>query len=97
MPTFLRVIDTTQPVYLYIGEVGLSGEIRMVQLIERRLQEASRLGFERAVVPARWKDAGQPGPNGLEIVGVRTLREAVMTIPGMFGGDRDVEAEAVEV
>jgi hypothetical protein len=49
------------------------------------------------VVPARWKEAARPGPNGLEIVGVRTLREAVMTIPGMFGGDRDVEAEAVEV
>jgi DNA repair protein RadA/Sms len=82
---------------VYVGEVGLSGELRMVQQIERRLQEASRLGFERAVVPARWKEAGRPGPNGLEIVGVRTLREAVMTIPGMFGGDRDVEAEAVEV
>jgi DNA repair protein RadA/Sms len=81
---------------VYVGEVGLSGEIRMVQQIERRLQEASRLGFTRAVVPARFTESGQRAPNGLEIVSVRTLREAVMTIPGMFGGERDVGAEAVE-
>lgn len=35
-----------------IGEIGLSGEIRAVRDVERRLEEASRLGFKRAVVPA---------------------------------------------
>jgi DNA repair protein RadA/Sms len=82
---------------VYIGEVGLSGEIRMVQQIERRLHEAARLGFQRAVVPARFTESGQRGPSGLEIVGVRTLREAVLSVPGMFGGDRDVAPDAVEV
>ncbi len=82
---------------VYVGEVGLSGEIRMVQQIERRLQEASRLGFLRAVVPARFSESGKQAPGGLEIVGVRTLREAVMTIPGMFGGDVEAETDALEV
>ncbi|MDQ4045270.1 MAG: DNA repair protein RadA [Chloroflexota bacterium] len=76
----------------YIGEVGLSGDLRTVQHIDRRVQEAARLGFRRAVVPARWKDAGQ-NASGIEVTGVRTLREAVMNIPGMFGGGRDVEVE----
>lgn len=35
-----------------IGEIGLAGEIRPVQGIERRLAEASRLGFRRALIPA---------------------------------------------
>jgi DNA repair protein RadA/Sms len=78
---------------VYIGEVGLSGDVRMVQQIDRRLQEAARLGFRQAVVPARWKDGGRPGPSGLDVVGVRTLREAVMTIPGMFGEGRDVDVD----
>lgn len=34
-----------------VGEVGLGGEIRPVPQLERRLQEAQRLGFRRAVVP----------------------------------------------
>ena len=36
---------------IYIGEVGLSGEIRSVQRIGERLKEAERLGFTRAIVP----------------------------------------------
>src|SRR5699024_8275635 len=36
----------------FIGEVGLTGEIRRVTKIEQRLQEAAKLGFKRAIVPA---------------------------------------------
>src|SRR5690606_19096078 len=77
---------------VYIGEVGLSGAIRMVQQSDRRLQEAARLGFRRAIVPARWKATSNSGLDELEIVGVKTLREAIVTIPGMFGG-RDADPE----
>ncbi len=73
---------------VYIGEVGLSGDIRMVQQIDRRIQEAARLGFQRAVVPARWRESGRRHPENIDIVGVTTLREAVMAIPGMFGGSQ---------
>jgi DNA repair protein RadA/Sms len=70
---------------VYIGEVGLSGDLRMVQQIDRRIQEAGRLGFERAIVPARWKKTGQANPEGIDVVGVQSLREAILDIPGMFG------------
>ncbi len=43
---------SVDPFMVCIGEVGLSGEIRPVSSLERRLREASRMGFKRALVPA---------------------------------------------
>ena len=40
---------------VYMGEVGLGGEVRSVPLVERRLMEASRLGLSSAVIPAKSK------------------------------------------
>jgi DNA repair protein RadA/Sms len=57
-----------------IGELGLSGEVRRVGQLERRLQEAARHGLTRALIPAGTK-AGRP--SGLDVVEVRTLAEAV--------------------
>ena len=57
-----------------IGELGLTGEVRRVGQLERRLQEAARHGLTRALIPAGAK-AGRH--SGLEIVEVRTLAEAV--------------------
>jgi DNA repair protein RadA/Sms len=37
--------------YVFMGEIGLSGEVRMVSQIEYRLKEAEKLGFTRAIVP----------------------------------------------
>ena len=51
------------------GEVGLAGEIRHVQATERRLGEAARLGFKRAVVPMSAPEA----PVGLELLRAGTL------------------------
>jgi DNA repair protein RadA/Sms len=59
---------------LVIGELGLSGEVRRVGHLERRLVEAARHGLTRALIPAGSR-AGRP--SGLEIVEVRTLAEAV--------------------
>lgn len=59
-----------------IGEVGLSGELRTVSQAQRRLTEAARLGFKRAVVPqtlARMKDK----PTGIELIAARTLAQAM--------------------
>jgi DNA repair protein RadA/Sms len=42
---------------LFLGEVGLGGEIRPVGHIDRRLAEAERLGFRRAFVSSRGKTA----------------------------------------
>jgi DNA repair protein RadA/Sms len=59
-----------------IGEVGLSGELRMVGQMQTRLREAAKLGFKRAVVPKRLRKT-EPWPEGIEIVEVRSLKEAV--------------------
>ena len=40
-----------RPDTILIGEVGLLGEIRYVDNIERRLKEAQKLGFKRAIIP----------------------------------------------
>jgi len=59
-----------------MGEIGLSGELRMVSQIDRRLNEAAKLGFRRCVMP---KPARQlaGAPHGLKVVGVRSLSDAL--------------------
>ncbi|HBO34160.1 MAG TPA: DNA repair protein RadA [Anaerolineaceae bacterium] len=59
-----------------IGEVGLSGELRMVGQMQTRLREAAKLGFKRAVVPKRLRK-GEPWPESIEIFEARSLREAL--------------------
>jgi DNA repair protein RadA/Sms len=62
-----------------IGEVGLLGELRAVVGLERRLREAARLGFVRAIVPGSPSQAGIAAIDGLEVVPVGTLRDAIET------------------
>ena len=59
-----------------IGEVGLSGEIRMAPQLDRRIREVTRLGLKRCLIPG---SAGEePGlRSGLEAIPVRTVAEAV--------------------
>jgi DNA repair protein RadA/Sms len=59
---------------IVIGELGLSGEVRRVGQLERRLSEAARHGLTRALIPAGAR-AGRP--SGLEVVEVRTVADAV--------------------
>ncbi len=80
------------PRTVLIGEVGLSGEIRQVSQLERRLAEASKLGFSRAVYP---KGAIANGrtlnlPPGFVAQGAATLQEALelALIPKEGNGDK---------
>ncbi|WP_258724443.1 DNA repair protein RadA [Cellulomonas sp. NS3] len=59
-----------------LGEVGLAGELRPVTGVLRRLSEAARLGFVRAVVPAGSIEPGT-APAGIELLEVADLAEAV--------------------
>jgi len=60
-----------------VGELGLAGEVRRVAQLERRLNEAARHGFTRALIPAGSRAAR---PSGLEVIEVRTLAEAVSAL-----------------
>jgi DNA repair protein RadA/Sms len=60
-----------------LGEVGLSGELRRVPGLDRRLAEASRLGFEVALVPAGSHAARIPG---LRVVEVGTVAAALQAL-----------------
>ncbi len=57
------------------GEVGLSGEVRMVNMADIRVQEAARLGFAAVILPAS-NVKGLKVSKGLEIIGIRSLQEA---------------------
>jgi DNA repair protein RadA/Sms len=66
-----------RPGTVAIGEVGLLGELRSVVGVERRLREAARLGFDRAIVPRPARSGPPAAVPGLEIVAVGSLREAI--------------------
>jgi DNA repair protein RadA/Sms len=81
------------------GEIGLTGELRPVHGLERRLREAQRLGFGRAIVPARTgRHADGPDQSAidLEVMRVRTLREALEAALGLTA-DRRSEAAATVI
>ena len=59
-----------------IGEVGLSGELRMVGQMPARLREAASLGFKAAIVPRRMR-RGEPWPAGIQVIEARSLRQAL--------------------
>jgi DNA repair protein RadA/Sms len=59
------------------GEVGLLGELRGVGGLARRLREASRLGFRRAIVPRTGRGGPAPDAPGLEVVVAGSVREAI--------------------
>ncbi len=61
-----------------IGEVGLSGELRMVGQVSARLWEAAQLGFKTAVLPRNMR-RGEPWPEGIEIIEARSLQQALQS------------------
>jgi DNA repair protein RadA/Sms len=62
-----------------IGEVGLSGEVRAVSQLERRLQEAQKLGFTRCIVPHH-NLKGRRMPMDIKCVDVKEVSEALRAL-----------------
>lgn len=58
------------------GEIGLTGELRAVSAVSQRLNEVRRLGFTKCVVPALCLK-GVRVPDGLEVVAVKSLMDAI--------------------
>jgi len=62
-----------------IGEVGLTGELRPVHTMGQRLSEVRRLGFTKCLVP--YRNSGKLNePDGLELIRVKNIREALAVL-----------------
>lgn len=59
-----------------MGEVGLTGEVRRINLIEKRLKEAEKLGFKKCIIPESNKK-GLKDDFKLDIIGVKDVNEAM--------------------
>lgn len=68
-----RPIDEKMIVF---GEVGLSGEVRAVNMPEQRVAEAKKLGFETCIIPEVSKDMVK-GIKGIKVIGVKTINDAM--------------------
>jgi DNA repair protein RadA/Sms len=64
-----------------IGEIGLSGEIRSVSVLNQRLSEIARLGFHRCVIPAHVRDE-IICPKDLHLIPVKNIGEAIAAVLG---------------
>ena len=62
-----------------IGEVGLTGEIRAVNMIEKRLKEAEKLGFKKCIIPESNKKLLKDSYK-LDIIGARNINEAIRAL-----------------
>ena len=68
-----KLID---PEIVVFGEVGLGGEVRGVNQPEVRVKEAARLGFKRCLLPQQNQEKMR-GAKGIELIGIRTVPEAI--------------------
>ena len=65
-----------EPGDVFLGEVGLSAEVRAVTSVEPRIAEAQRLGFKRCII-AKNNLKGIKKKKGIELIGVETVNEAM--------------------
>lgn len=62
-----------------IGEVGLTGEVRVVNMIEKRIKEAEKLGFKKCIIPESNKKLLKDEYK-LDIIGVKNINEAIKNL-----------------
>ncbi len=62
-----------------MGEVGLTGEVRRINLIEKRLKEAEKMGFKRCIIPENNKKYLEESYK-MQIVGVKDIRQALKSL-----------------
>jgi DNA repair protein RadA/Sms len=69
----------TEATECFIGEIGLTGEIRRVNSIEQRVKEAGKLGFKKIYLPKNNMGDWKP-PKGIELIPVATLGETLRKV-----------------
>jgi DNA repair protein RadA/Sms len=61
-----------------VGEIGLGGEIRSVSQLDKRINEAQKLGFKRMIIPAH--NQRTAGNSKIQLIEVRFLSEALQAL-----------------
>ena len=69
----------TNPQECFIGEIGLTGEIRRVNRIEQRINEVAKLGFTKVYAPKNSLN-GLKVPDNIQIIGVTTIGEVLKKV-----------------
>ena len=69
----------TNPQECFIGEIGLTGEIRRVNRIEQRINEATKLGFTKVYAPKNSLN-GLKVPDKIQVIGVTTIGEVLKKV-----------------
>jgi len=69
----------TNPQECFIGEIGLTGEIRRVNRIEQRINEAAKLGFTKVYAPKSSLN-GLKVPDNIQVIGVTTIGEVLKKV-----------------
>jgi len=68
---------------IVMGEVGLTGEVRTVSFVEKRLKEAAKLGFKIAIIPnTNKKDLKNENQLNIKVIGINNVGEALEIILG---------------
>lgn len=65
---------------LAIGEIGLTGDLRSIQNVDKIVREAVRLGFEKVIMPKKNAARLTDVSGGIRVVGVNSLREAIASV-----------------
>lgn len=68
-----------RPDTIVFGEIGLSGEVRAVSMVQQRVNEALKLGFSQCILPKVCLE-GLQIPEGMECIGVTNIKEAIQKI-----------------
>jgi DNA repair protein RadA/Sms len=81
LPLALAIVSSHRdrplmPDMVALGEIGLTGELRSVSRLERRLGEAERLGFKRCILPESALQRQRP-KLGIELLPAASLKEAI--------------------
>ncbi len=72
-----------QPGVVFVGEVGLTGEVRAVMRMEDRVREAQKLGFSRVVVPIKNVEGKSSRHfDNIKVIGIGSLQDAIHVVLG---------------
>ncbi|HZK01683.1 MAG TPA: magnesium chelatase domain-containing protein, partial [Anaerovoracaceae bacterium] len=63
-----------------VGEIGLTGDLRSIIKADRIVREADRMGFERIILPSKNSERIAAPKNGIKLIGVKSLSDAISVI-----------------